>query len=145
VMVDNYLMEDEIMFDILFDDDDDTTVGAVASVLHLMAQDDDSSDEEMEEKKAKRKWGGSVPGKRANKDRDFACADAHIRKQYFSGEDSTYDEGDFERRFVMSRKIFCQIYDKLKNTPHFSQKTDAVGHLGISSMCRIVACLHVLA
>jgi hypothetical protein len=40
-------------------------------------------------------WGGSVPGKAANKKRDFAGAYDTLKKQYFMGVESVYNEIDF--------------------------------------------------
>ena len=140
------LKEDEALYDILFEDDDDSTIAAISTVLHHMEVEDDSSEDEADDSlKSAKSWGGSVPGKRANKERDFAGADALIRRHYFSGDESTYDEKDFERRFVMSRHCFCRIYASLKDLPAFRQKKDAVGRKGITPLCRIVACLRVLA
>jgi hypothetical protein len=139
------LTEDEMFYDILFDDDDDdSTIGAVAAVLHVMATEDDSEEDEDDEN-IRPPWGGSAPGRRPNKNRDFAGADLLIRQHYFSGDASTYDEKDFERRFVLSRVLFCRIFEALKDLPDFRQKKDALGRKGITPLCRVTACLRVLA
>ena len=44
-------------------------------------------------------WGGSQPGKSPNKDRDFAGAHEQLTKDYFSGQNSVYDDQDFNHHF----------------------------------------------
>jgi hypothetical protein len=58
-------------------------------------------------------WGGSLPGKAANKKRDFVGAYETLKKQYFSGVASVYNETDFERRFRVPRTVFMKLHDKL--------------------------------
>ena len=59
---------------------------------------DSDSDEEVQ-------WGGSRKGKAPNKNRDFAKAYADLVADYFSGQDSVYDERDFRRHFRVSRTV----------------------------------------
>jgi hypothetical protein len=99
---------------------------------------DDSTEEEG-------KWGGSLPGKSKNKARDFALAKETLIKQYFSGEASTYDETDFERRFRMPRSLFITVKDAVIGVPPFTEHTDAFGKPGIDPLVRLTACLRKLA
>lgn len=52
----------------------------------------------------KRKRGGSVPGRAANLNRDFAAGHARLWNDYFSAA-PVYPEGIFRRRFRMSRAL----------------------------------------
>jgi hypothetical protein len=91
------------------------------------------------------KVGGSKPGKAPNKDRDFAMAHDRLVQDYFSGENSIYNEVDFERRFRVSRPVFNRIYDAILYKGKFSHKKDATGKLGIHPLVRTVACFRYLA
>jgi hypothetical protein len=82
--------------------DDTTEAAAAASFLDLMGiaasmEEDAEMSEEGEETPAV--WGGSRPGKAPNKNRDFMGAHAKLVEHYFSGEESLYNETDFEQRF----------------------------------------------
>ena len=90
-------------------------------------------------------WGGSRPGKSPNKERDFELAYERITKDYFSGDDSTYNEQDFERRFRLPRNVFDTIYNKILGKSIFIQRKDAANKLGIHPLCRFVACIRYLA
>ena len=91
------------------------------------------------------KWGGSRPGKSPNKERGFEIAHERITKDYFSGEESTYNEQDFERRFRLPRNVFDTIYNKILGKSIFIQRKDAANKLGIHPLCRFVACIRYLA
>ena len=72
---------------------------------HMIDSDSESSEEQGS-------WGGSLKGKAANIDRDFAGAAETIIKQYFSGEDSVYNEESFERRFGAPRQVMTRVFEK---------------------------------
>jgi len=97
-----------------------------------------SSDEE-------RQWGGSIPGKAPNKARNFAQAKETLIRQYFSGEASTFDEKDFERRFRMPRVVFMRVKDAVLGEEPFTEKSDAYGKPGIDPLVRLSACFRKLA
>ena len=91
------------------------------------------------------KWGRSPSGKRANKERNFEFAYERIMKDYFSAEQSTYNEQDFERRFRLPRNVFDTIYDRIIGKSIFIQGIDATKKRGIHPLCRFVACIRYLA
>ena len=95
--------------------------------------------------KESKRWGGSIPGKSPNKERNFEAAYEMIMSDYFSGEDSTYNEQDFERRFRISPDIFDTIYNRIVGKSLFVHKMDATKKLGIHPLCRFVACIRYLA
>jgi len=117
-------------------------VSETPAYQQMMTMMDSSSSSSSEEE---RKWGGSLPGKAANKTRDFQGAYQRLVKQYFSGEDSTYDEVDFERRFRMPRAVFTVIKDAVLGEHPFVQGIDAKNAMGIHPLVRLVACLRKLA
>ena len=92
-----------------------------------------SSDEEIQGKKRKK-------NRSPNKERDFSLAFTKLTTDYFSGADSVYDEGDFTRRFCVSRAIFNRIHSKLIGKDPFVQKKDFLGNLGIHPLVKLVAC-----
>jgi len=114
-----------------------TQVAQFASLPSMLAG-SSSEDEEV-------KWGGSVPGKAPNKARDFQQAKETLYRQYFSGEASTFNEVDFERRFRMPRQVFMVVKDAVLGEGPFIQGTDAFGKAGIDPVVRLTACLRKLA
>ena len=92
-----------------------------------------------------KKWGGSPPGKKGNKDRNFSSAYERIMQDYFVGENSTYNEQDFDRRFRLPRNVFDKIYNRVLGKSLFVQRRDAAKKLGIHPLCRFVACIRYLA
>lgn len=91
------------------------------------------------------KWGGSRPGRSANKDRDFDFAYTKLKKDYFSGHQSTYDERNFETRFRVSRRVFNTVYNKLYGLDPFIHKVDALGKKGIHPLVRLTSCFRLIA
>jgi Plant transposon protein len=98
-----------------------------------------------EEEPNSAKIGGLQPRKAPHKDRDFAMAFDRLIQDYFSGENSIYDEVDFERRCGVSRTVFKTIYYAILYKGMFSHKKDATGKLGIHPLVRTVACFRYLA
>lgn len=91
-------------------------------------------------------WGGSVKGKKPNKNRGFVAAYKKLVGDYFSGSDSVYDEVDFERRFAQPRSLFVQVYEGCINKPPFVLYKDGVtGKQGIHPLNRITGCLRFLS
>jgi len=67
-------------------------------------------------------------------------------KDYFSGENSTYNDSDFRRRFRMRRHLFERIRRKVVfQDPYFVQKTNCAGARGASSYQKVTAALRMLA
>ena len=89
-------------------------------------------------------WGGSIRGKLPNKNRDFDDAFKRLIKDYFSGNDSVYDEVHFERRFRLSRSLFLKIYEAIVLNPPFIITQDCTGKAGIHPLIRMSACLRFL-
>lgn len=90
-------------------------------------------------------WGGSPLGKSPNKKRDFVGAHQRIVEQYFKGEDSVYDEIDFERRFRMPRKVFSLLWEQVQGVFPFVQQVQHIPQTpGISPLVRFCACLRKL-
>ena len=94
---------------------------------------------------AKRQWGGSKKGKAPNIGRDFVGAHKQLANHCFSGESSLCNEEQFERRFRMKRAIFDKIFGAAHGNQPFTQRQDAAKKDGIHPLCRLVACLRVLA
>ena len=67
-----------------------------------------------------------------------------VIKQYFSGNDSVYNEVDFERRFGVPRVIFNQIFNSLQGEGCFTRKYNCAGRAGIFPLVRLVACFRKL-
>ena len=91
------------------------------------------------------KHGGSRPGKAPNKARDFQAAYDRLTENYFSGENSKFDERDFERRFRMPRDVFNRVRDAVIGEVGFVESCDAIGRPSIHPFVKLVACLRRLA
>lgn len=111
----------------------------IIEVVLLGALLDDSSDED------ESTWGGSRPGKSPNKERDFAGAYEQLTRDYFSGEESIYDEQDFNRRFRMPRSVFDKINNGINGRGSFKQSYNCTGKAGIHPLCRLTAVLRMIA
>jgi hypothetical protein len=118
--------------------EDDLVVGIVSSALAHLAG-------ELEEEDEPRQWGGSHRGKAPNKNRDFTKAHEQLVANYFSGDQSIYDEDDFERRFRMPRTVFNRLKDGIIGKGPFVLQTDAAKKGGIHPLVRLVACLRKLS
>jgi hypothetical protein len=129
----------------LSDDDMDDEAAAAASILDLLGiAASIEEDDEMSKAEETPAWGGSRPGKAPNKNRDFMGAQKKLVEHYFSGEESLYNEIDFERRFRMPRSVFNRIHDALveeREEPFIQKYCSVTKKPGISPLCRLVACL----
>ena len=113
-----------------------------AAVTAVAAAVEDLLEDEPEENQ----WSGSSPGKSPDKKRDFKGAYKRLVCQYFSGDESVYNEKDFEQRFRMPRHVFNRICLKLHGMEPFVQKHDAITkEPGIVPLVRCVACLRKLS
>jgi hypothetical protein len=112
-------------------------MGGLDQVLMELAE--SSSDEE-------KQWGGSVPGKSPNLNRDFDESYRRLKKLYFSGEESVYTEGMFKRRFRVSPATFQRVYDAVvgKGCFHPPDHVDATGKPVIHPLVRLTAVFRTL-
>ena len=124
------------------DDDDDMMAvlhGTLAAVYsHVVDSDSESSKDEGT-------WGGSKKGKACNVDRDFAGVAETLIKQYFSGQQSVYNEESFERRFGGPRPVIMRVFNTVKGIDPFILKTNRATRLpGIRPIVRLVAAMRML-
>ncbi|GMF39043.1 unnamed protein product [Phytophthora fragariaefolia] len=92
---------------------------------------------------AKVKHGGSVPGKRANKEPESELWGERLMNDYF-GDNPTYDE----RMCVLLLFLFDAIVDVLVNDEecnYFVQRPDATGRLGFLPEQKVTCALRMLA
>ena len=125
--------DDEIdgaILDLFFaDGDDDDLVQGAASAIIAAYEDEEDEDERAVIDAMRKKGWGKNKSKERNKRRNFDRAHALIVKQYFSGEESTYDEKDFQRRFILNQDDFNNVNDKMKDFPEFQRKKVLLGGL----------------
>ena len=125
--------------------DDDDVLHLVAEAANLLALDIVDSDDTSSSDEGPR-WGGSAPGRRPNKPRDFEAAYQQLRRHYFSGQQSLYDEGDFERRFSVPRSIFQRVWEAIHGHLPFVRRVNrATQKPGIHPLTRLVACFRMLS
>jgi len=95
----------------------------------------------------RRRYMGSVPGRRPNRNRDFRSGLRAILRDNFGldGFPPAHDEVDFERRFRVSRSVFLRIYDALKGRPFFVQRIQATGRPQAHPLPTVVAAFRVIA
>ena len=92
---------------------------AITAVLEAYAEELDEEEQGFADSVNKRKFDVNKDAGAINKSRNFDRAHDILVEQYFSGEQSTYDEVDFQRHFVLDRIDFNDVYDKLKDFPEF--------------------------
>ena len=96
-------------------------------------------------RRRRRPWGGSLPGKGANRARDFAGRFLRF-KQLYLGQNPVYSAEQFRRRFRMRRELFSRIVDTMRaHDECFEQKRDCTGKLGIHPIMKVTAALRMLA
>jgi len=95
----------------------------------------------------RRRYIGSVPGRRKNKNRDFRSGLRAILRDYFGldGSPPVHDEADFERRFRVPRSVFLRIYHAVKGRPFFAQRMNATGRPQAHLLQKVVAAFRVIA
>ncbi|CAM6127991.1 unnamed protein product [Calypogeia fissa] len=106
-----------------------------------------SIDEQMDiqEKAARKCLGGSLPGKKPNKDQKRAIGHQLIWDDYFATT-CTYNQRDFRRRFRMTKRLFNRILADVElHDPYFQQKCDATKKMGLSGLQKVIAALRQLA
>uniref|UniRef100_A0A0D3C950 DDE Tnp4 domain-containing protein n=1 Tax=Brassica oleracea var. oleracea TaxID=109376 RepID=A0A0D3C950_BRAOL len=83
--------------------------------------------------------------KRAYIERNREAGNFRLCNDYFS-ETSTYPDNLFRRRFRMNKPLFMKIVDRLSNeVEFFRQKRDGLERLGLSTLQKCTATIHVLA
>jgi len=94
-----------------------------------------------------RAYVGSVPGRRANRNRDFEGGMRRIMADYFGldGNEPVYDEATFERRFRVPRVVFERIFADIKEEPFWRQTVNATGRPQAYALQKLVAAFRVLA
>ena len=81
----------------------------------------------------KKKRGGSLPGKRPNRNRNRELYHELLMKDYFCAN-PTYDDCQFCRHFRMRRQLFDKVmHDVVSHDSYFEQRYDACGVKGFSS------------
>ena len=95
----------------------------------------------------RRRYRGSVAGRRPNKRRDFAAGLFNIQRDYFgvNAEAPIYDDRDFETRFRVPRSVFRRVYQAVKDEPFFQQRINATGRLQAHPLQKVVAAFRVIA
>lgn len=125
-----------ILHDEVNDDYGDDEVAAVAGVCVAVAAGT--------EPPAKKRRGGSQPGKSPNIDRGRAAADHLLYTVYFAPR-PLFPEALFRRRFRMSRRLFHRVVEKVAVADtYFTQRPDARGVLGFSPRQKVTAALRML-
>ncbi|XP_017245657.1 uncharacterized protein LOC108217333 [Daucus carota subsp. sativus] len=88
--------------------------------------------------------GGSTMNHRVI-DRNREKGHARLYRDYFS-DTPTYKDTQFRRRFRMRRSLFMRIEEAVTaHDNYFTQRTDAVGIRGMSSLQKVTAALRILA
>jgi len=95
----------------------------------------------------RRRYIGSVPGRRPNKHRDFRSGLRAIVRDYFGldGSPPVHDEADFERRFRVPRSVFLRIYHAVRGRPFVAQRNNATGRPQAHPLQKVVAAFRVIA
>jgi hypothetical protein len=118
---------EEQLLDISSDSSEEELVEFLDTILlTAQAMDMSSDDESTDDEDTFSCWGGSRAGRSNNIPRDFEEAYQRLIKQYFSGEESLYNEASFERRFGVPRVVFNRIYDSLTGNDPFVRKYNPV-------------------
>eukprot|EP00170_Pyropia_yezoensis_P005921 contig_24133_g5939 len=71
----------------------------------------------------RRRWRGSLPGRRQNRARDFDVGFHSLQRDYFGvdGRPPVYGEADFETRFRVPRNVFMHVYNDEKDLPYWKR------------------------
>jgi len=95
----------------------------------------------------RRRFVGSVAGRRANRPRDFDKGMRGIMQDHFGvdGQPPVYGEETFERRFRVPRSVFMRVYEAICDRPCGRQSINATGRPRAHVLQRIVAAFCVAA
>jgi hypothetical protein len=100
-------------------------------------------------KRTRRAHGGSLPGRKPNRDLGMKEAGILLDRQYFCRTRNAipiFSDAEFERRFRMPRETYETIRTAvLKHNPdNFEQRPDATGRLGASTDQKVTAALRMM-
>lgn len=95
----------------------------------------------------RRRRGGSVPGRRANRLRCFDRGFDNIQRDYFGldGYPPFYGDADFETRFHVPRSVFMAVFDDVKDLPYWKRTINTSGRPQAYALRKVVAAFRVLA
>ena len=95
----------------------------------------------------RRRFVGSVAGRRPNRPRDFDQGMRGIMRDYFGvdGQPPVYGERTFERRFRVPRSVFMRIYEAIRDRPFWRQSINATGRPQAHALQKLVAAFCVAA
>ena len=89
--------------------------------------------------------GGSRPGKKPNKQRDFEGAYQDFMKMYFC-DTPVYDDRDFRRRFRMRKPLFERIFRAVVgHDPYFEQRKNCTNKMGAHGLLKVIGALRMLS
>lgn len=121
---------------LLEEDTDDAVMVALQVASHLRKRKRD---------RRTKRWGGSAPGKSANRERNVREGAEQIYRDYFC-EQPTYGAEHFERRYRMPRELLLEVRDAIVSYDrYFRERRDAAKKLGASSYQKLTAALRMLA
>ncbi|XP_075475817.1 uncharacterized protein LOC142512858 [Primulina tabacum] len=114
------------------------------AILNIVAQDQQLVATYIIHQEQEVTHGGSIPGHIVIH-RDREIVDRNLFNDYFA-DNPRYNEAMFRRRFRMSRNLFLRIVDEVKNHDiYFTQRSDSVGRLGLSTIQKTTVALRILA
>jgi len=95
----------------------------------------------------RRRFVGSVAGRRANRPRDFDQGMRGIMRDYFGVDEQTpeYGEETFKRRFRVPRSVFMRVYKAICDRPCGRLSINATGRPRAHVLQRLVAAFCVAA
>jgi len=93
------------------------------------------------------RYRGSVPGRLANRPRNFELGLQCILRDYFGvdGLPPVFGRQQFERRFRVPLPVFLRIYHAIKDRPFWAQRVNATGQPQAHPLQKLVAAFRVLA
>ena len=122
----------------------DECISGNSQIIPLTSNVESDSDSEFEEHESMMKWGRSPLGKAPNKNRNLDGPQRNLFADYFSGDNSTYDERYFERSFRMPRSVFNMLSEAVIGQGLLvKHRTRNVGPT-IEHLCRFVGALRLL-
>jgi len=96
--------------------------------------------------RVRKRPGGSRPGRRPNRPRDFDLGARAIMRDYFGadGEPPVYGEDAFEERFRMPRPVFNRLFRAIHDQPGWRRTVNATGRPQAHAIQKVSAALRVL-
>ena len=98
------------------------------------------------EGRVRKRVGGSCPGRRPNRPRDFDRGAHAILRDYFGvdGKPPVYGEDAFEERFHLPRPVFNRLFRSICNEPAWRRTVNATGRPQAHAIQNVAAALRVL-